>query len=78
MVEINGTAMRLLIRFFGLLIVFFIISVSELFSFDVSKKILIGICWLVVIVNGLESRLSICTSFEVSVRTMLVSLLNLR
>lgn len=70
--------MCLLIRFFGLLIVFFIISVLELFSFDVSKKILIGICWLVVIVNGLELRLLICMLFEVSVCMMLVLLLNLR
>lgn len=69
--------MCLLIRFFGLLIVFFIISVLELFSFDVSKKILIGICWLVVIVNGLELRLLICMLFEVSVCMMLVLLLNL-
>lgn len=77
MVEINGMVMCLLIRFFGLLIVFFIISVLELFSFDVSKKILIGICWLVVIVNGLELRLLICMLFEVSVCMMLVLLLNL-
>lgn len=77
MVEINGMVMCLLIRFFGLLIVFFIISVFELFSFDVSKKILIGICWLVVIVNGLELRLLICMLLEVSVCMMLVLLLNL-
>lgn len=77
MVEINGMVMCLLIRFFGLLIVFFIISVLELFSFDVSKKILIGICWLAVIVNGLELRLLICMLFEVSVCMMLVLLLNL-
>lgn len=76
MVEINGMVMCLLIRFFGLVMFFFIISVLELLSFEVSRNILIGICWLVVIVNGLELILLICILLEVRVCIMLVLLLN--
>ena len=78
MVEIKGTAMRLPIRSFGPLMLFFTTSASELPSWDASKKASIGSCCVAATASGLEPILPICTSPDASARSTPAPLSNLR